>query len=754
MDLADETLRPGDDPLIGSVIAGFQVIKKLGEGAMGVVYLAKQVSLDRNIALKILPPNPALLQGDTISRFMREARTAASLSHINIVQVHDAGEYEGLYFIAMEYVSGLGLSDVLKGLNCLTEPAGLEIALQTAQGLGAAADRGVIHRDIKPANLMITQDAVVKVADFGLAKSVDQGAAGLTATGKIVGTPSYMSPEQVESRPTDLRSDIFSLGVTLFESVTGSKPFLADSIVGVLRQVVDKPAPDPRSIREDLSEDTARIVLRMVEKEPHDRYQSYPDLIQDLLMAKRSLTKPPGYLDSIKVFIQNDLASRVEEQELVTMPVKSTLKTIKLSPGGGLTGTQPQTAAPPAGRSLPRPIATAPQKSSKPLVLGATAGILLCTAAFAAIFFYYWQKGTAEGSGTVLAPVTTFNLEIRAPAEGAVVKPGILTIEGRFSGKTPDSITIGGKAAFIGEGEFNGQVTLKHGKASIPIIAETQDGVRETKNVTIHVDDKPPLIEFEKRVIDGKFVTRDENFGFSGRLVDDFPHEVVVKGTPLPLRSGGRFRFTASIPGEGSRVYLFEGQDKAGNAVQQSVEVVRDSSPPVMRFENIDAIHMSSLPAFEFTIFVNEPLHRLQANKSEVEIQTKEAGVHTVSIMLTKPGINPITVVGEDFAGNITRLHGEVTFHDLRTEEGKEQEGREHKDLQISLEGLTPGDQIPLLEEFLKRFPESKHAQKIRKRIEKLSKFAEEEAWDDIRNATDEDLETRIRVLQAYIDRF
>ncbi|MHC4597996.1 MAG: protein kinase domain-containing protein [Planctomycetota bacterium] len=747
---ADATLRPGEDPLIGSVIAGFQVIEKLGEGAMGVVYLANQVSLDRNIALKILPPNPALMQGDNITRFMREARTAASLSHVNIVQVHDAGEYEGLYFIAMEYVRGMGLSEVLGGIKVLGETAGLEIALQTAQGLGAAADRGVIHRDIKPANLMLTEDVTVKVADFGLAKALDSKAGGgLTATGKIVGTPSYMSPEQAESKPTDLRSDIFSLGVTLFETVTGTKPFVADSIVGVLREVVDTPAPDPREFKEDLCEDTAKTILRMLEKDPNDRYPTYTELIQDLLMAKRSLPKKGGYLDSVKVFIMNDLKTREALAE-GTAGVGSAAATMKFGPS---VITRPSPREPSIPGLPPRPVVEEKKSSAKPLILGSLAGGVLLTGALLAFLFLSGYFGSREA----LLPaggMTSFNLEVTNPDEGAVFPPGKVQIEGNFSGKSPDKILVQGEPAWIGEGKFRAEVTLsKTGDVSVAIAATSLDGGEETSTLRMRIDDTPPLLEFEKRVRDGRITVKDRQFAIGGRLVDPNPQEVLVDGTPLKLKASGAFLFTSTKEGEGSTEYVFVGKDKAGHSVTKKVVVRRDSTPPQLRIENLPRAVLSIIPEVGFNVTVSEPLGRLLVNDQEVALTTAKAGTHAVRAPLKK-GTNTITVVAEDRAGHRVSEVGQVVFQDLRTVEGKEEEDRVYRELKTDLGLVKPTLQLELLRKFLKEYPESQHAPEIEGKIEAVTLLAEEEAWQRVIDSATGTLTERVEALRAYLESF
>ncbi|GEM_PF-3324348 len=763
MEDLDQTLKPGEDPLQGSVLAGFEILRKLGEGAMGIVYLARQVSLERDIALKILPPSPAVMQGDNISRFMREARTAASLSHVNIVQIHDAGEYEGLYFIAMEYVPGLGFSDVLKGLGKLSEAASLEIALQTAQGLGAAADRGIIHRDIKPANLMLTPKAVVKVADFGLAKSIGQTASGITATGRIVGTPSYMSPEQAESKPGDLRSDMFSLGVTLFESLTGEKPFVADSVVGVLRLIVDQPTPDPREIEPDLSEDTASVVARMLEKDPGDRHQDYSDLIQDLLMAKRGLDHPGGELETVKAFIQSELSVREN------LPLASggglaltAAQTLKLKSGptqmGVAGGQKPEDKPPPRPAPGPKPEKTVPaavssRKTSKAVLAAGGMGVaaLVVAVVFLALS---WNKTDAPGpeaTGTS-AP---FELNVTAPVAGQVVAPGPLEVEGRIRGTAPDTIRILGEKAWIEGGRFGATVTVDEETGALSISASGAGGYEEDKRVPLEVDGRPPALQFENRVREGRFYTMTEEFSIMGRLADDHPAQVRVQGVPVEdMHETGRFRFVGTLPSEGSRVFRFEGLDKAGNAVEAEVEVVRDSTPPDVRISGLRSVILSAVPDHRITVYADEPLRAVivdDAVGGETEIDTGGAEEVETTVVLA-PGRNVLRVTGEDLAGNRYTLKTEVEFQNLQTDIGRAKDEKIYERLQNNLRGKSDPEKLDMLRIFMASYLESPHAADARAQIDRLEAEAERKAWEKVEGSASGSLDERIEAIEAYLD--
>ena len=256
--------------LSGRQIGGFHLLRRLGKGAMAEVYLAEQPQLKRWVAVKILKPE---LAGDAtyVRRFEREALAAARLVHANIVQVHEVGHVDGLHYIVQEYVQGQNLRDWLaRNGPPLLQPA-LSIMRQIAAALAKAAEQGVVHRDIKPENIMITAAGEVKVADFGLARVLNEtnsAATALTQVGVTMGTPLYMSPEQVEGRTLDHRSDLYSFGVLCYHLLTGKPPFTGDTALAVAVQHV-KTQPQPLELqRADLPPALCRVVHQMLAKDP------------------------------------------------------------------------------------------------------------------------------------------------------------------------------------------------------------------------------------------------------------------------------------------------------------------------------------------------------------------------------------------------------------------------------------------------------------------------------------------------------
>jgi hypothetical protein len=261
----------------------YEIIGELGRGAMGVVYKATDPVIGRAVAVKTIrlsEQGTGLSRPELLQRFQTEARAAGLLTHPNIVVVFDAGEEDGLYYITMELVEGKSLQALLDSTQGFPLPRVLRIMEQTCSALQFAHERNVVHRDIKPANLMLTGDDVVKVTDFGTAKILQFGTQQQTA--HVMGTPSYMSPEQVKGKAVDGRSDIFSLGVMLYEMVTGEKPFPGQNITTVIYKIVNEDPIPPRQIDPSIHPGISAVVMKALVKEPDQRYQSCREMLEDL----------------------------------------------------------------------------------------------------------------------------------------------------------------------------------------------------------------------------------------------------------------------------------------------------------------------------------------------------------------------------------------------------------------------------------------------------------------------------------------
>src|ERR1043165_3782039 len=267
----------------GDGMGGCRVIAKLGGGGMGTVYRAEQLSLGRQVALKVM--NPAMQEDvECGERFLREARTAAAVSHANTVAIYDVGrDATGRLYLVQELVTGGSAKDLLHASGgILGDRRAMELIADCCAGLQAIHEAGLVHRDIKPENILLTGDGSAKLADFGLAGAVGTGGE-MTMTGATIGTPAYMSPEQAQgAKDLDIRSDIFSLGATLFCLVTGAAPYQADSIWAVVAKMLTEPVPDPRAVRPDLSDGVVAVILRAMAKAPEDRYPT-PRLMRQVL---------------------------------------------------------------------------------------------------------------------------------------------------------------------------------------------------------------------------------------------------------------------------------------------------------------------------------------------------------------------------------------------------------------------------------------------------------------------------------------
>jgi serine/threonine-protein kinase len=294
---------PPQIDLSGRTLDDFRVLRKLGQGGMGQVYLAEQLSLKRKVALKILradlAANPSALQ-----RFKTEAEAVGRATHANIVQVYLNGEAEGLHYMALEYVEGRNLREFIAKKGPPDILLALTIMRQVAAALARAGELGIIHRDIKPENILLTRKGEVKVADFGLSRSLagDAVPLNITQSGIVMGTPLYMSPEQVEGNPMDARSDIYSFGVTCYHMMAGHPPFVGKGAFEVaVKHARDEPRP-LATIRPDLPQAFCAVIHKMMAKNPDQRYQTCRELLKDLVQLRESFNGKTA------AFVQADIS--------------------------------------------------------------------------------------------------------------------------------------------------------------------------------------------------------------------------------------------------------------------------------------------------------------------------------------------------------------------------------------------------------------------------------------------------------------
>jgi serine/threonine protein kinase len=291
--------------LANTTLSHYCIVSKLGAGGMGEVYLAQDTTLERRVALKILPGDVASNR-DRMERFVREAKSAAALSHPNIAQIFEIGEHDGTHFIAMEFVEGVTLREKIHRER--TELRKLLRYLQhVAEGLAKAHGAGIVHRDLKPDNIMVSGDGHAKILDFGLAKLLEQNKRSISDAemsamptavmqqhsqpGTVLGTVGYMSPEQAQGKTNEIdhRSDIFSFGCILFEAITKHRPFAGESVIKSLHKVVYEPAPPIKDFNPSAPPDLQRIVRRCLAKDPEERYQTIKDVAIELKELRREL---------------------------------------------------------------------------------------------------------------------------------------------------------------------------------------------------------------------------------------------------------------------------------------------------------------------------------------------------------------------------------------------------------------------------------------------------------------------------------
>ncbi|MGE5608353.1 MAG: serine/threonine-protein kinase [Bacillota bacterium] len=310
-------------------IPGYRLLEKLGKGAMATVYKAKQESLDRIVAIKVLPKK---MNDNTefVERFYREGRAAARLSHNNIVQAYDVGySPEGYHYFVMEYVEGKTLYDIMQPPpvgdgRAFSEAEALDIIIQICEALAHAHDRGLIHRDVKPKNIILTPQGVAKLTDLGLARAMDDKTAAESEAGKAYGTPYYISPEQIRGEvDIDFRSDIYSLGATLYHLVTGHPPFEAETPTAVMHKHLKEPLVPPDHINTALSAGLSEIVEVAMAKKRDDRYAQTRDMLEDLQAVRRG--EPPVHA---RREVNIDVLAKIEE----------TGKTVDLAPAQAFDG--------------------------------------------------------------------------------------------------------------------------------------------------------------------------------------------------------------------------------------------------------------------------------------------------------------------------------------------------------------------------------------------------------------------------------
>ena len=334
-------------------IGRYNITAELGKGAMGVVYKATDPNIGRTVAIKTTRLDTHGLDAqDLLRRFKNEARSAGTLNHPNIVTIYDAGEQEGIFYIAMEYIEGQTLHELLSQHRSLPVERVIDIVRQVCAGLDYAHAHGVIHRDVKPANIMLAANGAVKVMDFGIAKT----GGTMTATGQVLGTPNYMSPEQVKGKTIDGRSDLFGVGVLLYEMLTGEKPFDGQNITTIIYKIVSENPIPPRELDVTIHPGLSAVVTKALAKAPDDRYQTGAALVADLQNYKSFGSEAAA----------TQVMSAVGDRTIVTSPPAPTRPPAPASVAAPAATVMPpaSAAAPPSTPALAQPVAQVPAPSA------------------------------------------------------------------------------------------------------------------------------------------------------------------------------------------------------------------------------------------------------------------------------------------------------------------------------------------------------------------------------------------------------
>jgi len=308
--------------LTGLTLGDYQVERLIGRGGMGEVYLARQTSLNRPVALKVLRPE-LLTKEKYLTRFEAEATAVAKLNHPNIVHIYALALEDGVRFIAMEYVPGTNLREYVLKKGALEYPLALSLMKQAVVAVGVAGELGLIHRDLKPENLLLTKKGQVKIADFGLCRDLAAGPLDLTQPGVAMGTPAYMSPEQAQGLAVDHRSDLYSLGATFYYMLTGENPFKGDSAIAVALKHLREVAVRPKIIRDDMPVELDRLVMKLLEKSPAKRYQSASEVLRDLSRIREAMHAPTGLQPMYDVPGVSGTSPRPEAISARTEPLRS-----------------------------------------------------------------------------------------------------------------------------------------------------------------------------------------------------------------------------------------------------------------------------------------------------------------------------------------------------------------------------------------------------------------------------------------------
>ena len=587
-------------------IGRYTVRRELGHGAMGVVYEAEDPNIGRTVALKVVRTDQiGANREEVVRRFKNEARAAGNLSHPNIITIHDAGEHEGMLYIAMECVQGATLADVMAQQGRMPPGKVVDIIRQICLGLDFAHRRGIIHRDIKPANILIS-DSLVKITDFGIANVGD----GMTITGTVVGTPNYMSPEQVLGKPLDGRSDLFSVGVMLYEMVTGERPFEGQSITTIMYKIVHEDPIAPRKLDSSIHPGLSTVVEKALAKSPEGRFQTGAELATALENYTNTPVGPATF---------GNLATA----DLPPLPETATLTRAQTA------AYAPPTISPSTTQQVPPP-----EKKSRgfwyTFMLGCFGVIVVGILAITVITLVAMHAG--KRSKAPAAEVNRENPEgqPKSPAQAAPTEPGKVTeVSPPKPAKTKATLKLDSTppgAAILLDGDPTHQTT----PATIAI-------GRGTHTVAISMAGfKTASAKFK--------VSGGEEFEFAPELSVDIP-AVNVPNVPMPDIAG----IVA-----GSMSQLKNLQRRPGLSVAQKEELEAISKWNQMRQAGEVSILVNSHPAGARILIDGN-----DSGKKTPAVISVDAGTHTVRLELEgQPPFEKNVKVSKDIPAAVTAHFG------------------------------------------------------------------------------------------------
>ena len=607
----------------------YEILGELGRGAMGVVYKAMDPVIGRTVAVKTIKlseEGTGLSRPELLARFQTEARAAGLLTHPNIVVVFDAGEEDGLYYITMELVEGKSVQALLDAGHAFPLPRVLRIMEQACSALQFAHERNVVHRDVKPANIMLTGDDTVKVTDFGTAKILQFGTVQQTA--HVMGTPSYMSPEQVKGRAVDGRSDIFSLGVMLYEMVTGEKPFPGQNITTVIYKIVNEDPVPPRQIDPSIHPGISAAIMKALTKEPDARYQSCREMLEDL-RNYRSVT-----------------AAGSPQSTMIGGGTNAPNATMAMNPGGGLRGLHGEDSVPATARSLaarggsptqtPGVRRTGPVAPYEPPKKNNVAGTIVAALVLIGVIVY---------GGYKLRPVYDDYQQHRAPAKPS--EPSAAP----DAASTPAGNSDAAEAATAAASTSSGDAKLND---AAPAAVAQPPAVTNAKSVE-SIPQKPaakklePVVSPKAAEFMGRIQQAIAERGLTGRAkVQGVGNTLVLAGKLRPVEHGALLKFMRDAPSDVHVVDHIEYEDAPDAAAAANPG---DGGHPVPN-PGSGAIHVVT-DVIGATVLLHGPAGRV-LNQCETPCSFNNLVPARYSLEVKKDGYQPVQTALQVKAGNVS----------------------------------------------------------------------------------------------------